>query len=176
MKKILMLILPLLAFVGGAIGGDVLHAKKPDAEVAHTSDQDEASREGGTAQNTAGSAEEKHAAKDESEGDVDAWFKFPEQFFIPIIRNGTTGSVMVMSLSLEIPLSTSSSIEAKQNPLRDALLNALLIEANTGAFDGNYTTETNLERVRASLLTAAQRVSGADIRRVLIEDIAKQDQ
>ena len=43
-------------------------------------------------------------------------------------------------------------------------------------FDGNFTAEPNLERLRKALLAAAQKAAGPEVKRVLIEDIARQDQ
>ncbi|WP_258869774.1 hypothetical protein [Paracoccus thiocyanatus] len=51
-----------------------------------------------------------------------------------------------------------------------------MIEANTGAFDGNFTSDPALQRLRKALLAAGQRAAGPDVRRVLIEDIGRQAQ
>lgn len=95
---------------------------------------------------------------------------------MPILRNGTTTAVMVMSLTIEMPAEKRADIEAREHRLRDALLNALMVQANTGGFDGNFTAEPNLERLRKALLAAAQKAAGPEVTRVLIEDIARQDQ
>lgn len=157
MKKILVLILPLMAFVGGAVGGDMLHGGKP--EIHAETPEDAAKPE----------------PKSEEEAAVD-WFKFPNQFFVPIMRNGTTTAIMVLSLTIEMPADLRPTIEAQEHRLRDALLNALLMQANTGGFDGNFTTEAVQDRLRTALLDAAQKASDPAITRVLIEDIARQDQ
>lgn len=186
-KKILMLLLPLLGFVGGAIGGDLLHApKSAGKDVAVDS---ETATGGGTAaahdDPAAQEAGAEHAAGDASgaghgEGDASAgaldWFKFPNQFFVPIIRNGTPTAIMVLTLSIEMPAEARPGIEAQEARLRDALLGALMIEANTGGFDGNFTSETRLRRLRESLLAAGRRAGGGDVRRILIEDIGRQQQ
>ncbi|MFT4012845.1 MAG: hypothetical protein QM682_05460 [Paracoccus sp. (in: a-proteobacteria)] len=164
MKKILLLLLPVLAFIGGAVGGDMLKPGEAAEPIPHAE---------GAPADAAHGAETGHDATDESSA---ASFRFPNQFFVPILRNGATLGVMVLTLSLAIPSDLTADIEAKEAVLRDALLNALLIEANTGGFDGNFTSEPSLSRLRASLLTAAKRAGDARISRVLIEDIARQDQ
>ena len=83
---------------------------------------------------------------------------------------------MVLSLTVEMPASARSRIEAQEHRLRDALLNALLIEANTGGFDGNFTADPAQQRLRASLLAAGQAAAGNDVQRILIEDIGRQEQ
>ena len=75
-----------------------------------------------------------------------------------------------------MPASARPRIEAQEHNLRDALLNALLIEANTGGFDGNFTADPAQQRLRTALLTAAQAAAGSDVQRILIEDIGRQEQ
>ncbi len=189
-KKILMLLLPLLGFVGGAVGGDLLHAPKSDEKSVAADGEAAAHGEAGAEQEASAAhdaeAGAEHAATDESggghgegeggEGGELDWFKFPNQFFVPIIRNGTPTAVMVLTLSIEMPAASRPKIEAQEARLRDALLGALLIEANTGGFDGNFTSETSLRRLRESLLAAGRRAGGADVQRILIEDIGRQEQ
>ena len=189
MKKILMLVLPVLGFVGGAVGGDMLHAPKTDeksvaADGGAAADGDAAAGHEAPAEHEAEAGAEHGAAEepDDAHGEGEAaggaldWFKFPNQFFVPIIRNGTPTAVMVLTLSIEMPAESRPGIEAQEARLRDALLGALMIEANTGGFDGNFTSETSLRRLRESLLAAGRRAGGADVQRILIEDIGRQEQ
>lgn len=202
MKKILVMILPLLAFLGGAVGGDLLHggASKasqgspggetgdeagekaepgaeaeaeagPEAEAVAETQAHAAPASGGEAGGDAG-----HEGGKAAEGNTEDWFHFPNQFFVPILRNGSTTAVMVLSLTLEMPATARTKVETQEHRLRDALLNALMIQANTGGFDGNFTSETSLDALRAALLAAARKAGGPEISGVLIEDIARQDQ
>ncbi|SMO69233.1 hypothetical protein [Paracoccus laeviglucosivorans] len=162
MKKLIILILPLLAFIGGAAAGDMLHGGNSRPKVTEP-------------QTAEAGAEPEKPTEEQTEAATD-WFKFPNQFFIPILRNGSTTGIMVMSLTLEMSADARPRIEAQEHRLRDAMLNALMIEANTGAFDGNFTAEPSQARLRQALLSAAHKASGPSITRVLIEDIARQDQ
>lgn len=177
-KKILMLIIALIGFVGGAIGGDILYAKKTEGKTETADSSAAAGQESGNGD--AGQASSNTAASDSDKAKAENaaldWFQFPNQFFVPIIRNGTPTAIMILTLSIEMPASARAKIEAQENRLRDALLAALLIEANTGGFDGNFTSEANLRRLRKSLLAAGQRAGGADVQRILIEDIGRQQQ
>ena len=194
MKRILVIGLAVLAFLGGAIGGSLLakgpshpdegtpapasaeaqpdgHAPAPEGAAA------EPAGEGAKAQR--GHAAAEHGSGGEGEGAADDgldWYHFPDQFFVPILRNGTTTAVMVLSLTLEMPPIVRPVVESREHRLRDALLNALLVEANTGGFDGNFTSEASLSRLRAALLAAARSAADPRISNVLIEDIARQDQ
>lgn len=189
MKKIILLIVPLLAFIAGALGGDMLQAgKKADAEHAASEEGHDAAEaaepEPSHAETTGGHdaapAESGHGesghGETAGEGQLD-WFKFPSQFFVPILRNGSPTAIMVLTLSVEMPASARPRIEAQEHRLRDALLNALLIEANTGGFDGNFTADPAQQRLRTALLAAAQAAAGKDdVQRILIEDIGRQEQ
>ena len=174
MKKILLILVPLLAFIGGAFGGDLLGAGKTPTETA-SADSAEAHEAGAESGHGTAEAAGHGGGHDKATLEMD-WFKFPNQFFVPVIRNGTTSAVMILSLSLEIEGTARADVETREHSLRDALLNALMSAANPGAFDGNFTAEPGLERLRAELLVAAQRVSGASVKRVLIEDIGRQVQ
>ncbi|MGA0615749.1 hypothetical protein [Paracoccus sp. KR1-242] len=171
MKKAIIALLAVVAFLGGAVGGEMLGKGRAGASVDH----DE-----GTAPAT-GEEEGNLPAPGEATSTSDPppgedWFRFPNQFFIPIMRNGTTSAVMVLSLTLEMSSVSAQKIAEREHRLRDALLNALMIEANTGGFDGNFTSEASLGRLRKSLLAAARKAGGPEIASVLIEDIARQEQ
>lgn len=178
MKRILLILIPLLAFVGGSVGGDMLGGgkaagkaeAKPGADTEAVAGPDRAH-----APDASAAAEGGHGGGAESGASLD-WFKFPNQFFVPILRNGTPTAVMILSLSIEMPATARADIEAQEHRLRDALLNALMIEANTGGFDGNFTAEPALQRLRAALLAAGQKAAGPNVKRILIEDIGRQAQ
>lgn len=159
-RKILMLLLPLLALVAGATGGDMLRPK-PDpvpAEAAEGHDE-------------AAAVSDPDAAATPLNP---AWMGFANQFFVPVMRDGDMKSLMILTLTLETSEEALESLRKREHRLRDALLRQLLIQANTGAFDGNFTSEPYLRGLREALLEAARAAGGEDITAVLIEDIARQ--
>jgi hypothetical protein len=195
MKRILVIALAVLAFLGGSIGGSLLakgpsrpagtspspasaeaqpdgHAAPPDGADAKVAGE---GTHGAVAPGGHGSGGSVDGPAEAGDAGLD-WFHFPEQFFVPILRNGTTTAVMVLSLTLEMPQIVRPVVEAREHRLRDALLNALLIHANTGGFDGNFTSEASLSRLRGALLAAARSAGDPRIANVLIEDIARQEQ
>lgn len=114
-----------------------------------------------------------HRGGSAATGDT-TWFQFPQQFFVPVMRNGRLESTMVLSLSLEIPAAAAETAYAHEIKLRDAMLRQLLIHANTGGFDGNFTAEPQLRTLRADLVKTAQ-ATIPEVGAVLIGDIARQD-
>lgn len=103
-----------------------------------------------------------------------AWFEFPQQFLVPILYDGRLDSTMILTLSVEMPGAARETVYAHDIKLRDALLRQLLIHANTGGFDGNFTSEAQLRKLRAVLTAAVQGVV-PEITDVLIGDIGRQE-
>lgn len=157
MGKLLKILPVFLFLLLGALGGDWLHRQRAGAALP---------AEGQAAAATLAPAP---AAATVS-------MPLPEQFFVPIVRNGNLRAVMVLSLGLDVVETRVEALHAREFRLRDALLRALMIHANTGGFDGNFTAEPRLELLGATLLAAAQKIAGEDVRAILIGDIARQEQ
>lgn len=158
MKKLIVIILCIAGFAAGAFGGSWLRGADPakaeaDAEKA-ASAPDTTSKEPVKA----------------------AWFRMPTEFFIPILRNDNVQSVMILTLTVETAEENLSMVQASEHKLRDSLLSALMIHANTGGFDGNFTAEAHLAKLRTELLNAAQKATDGLATGILIENIARQEQ
>ena len=158
MKKLLVMLLPVLAFLGGAAGGAVLHQRNAPA-VEESDDLPP--------------AESQEAPEDENEM---AWFRFPNQFFVPLMRDSDISGTMIVTLTIEMTKADEEAVYAQQHRLRDALLRALMIHANTGGFDGNFTADPQMGRLKTELVKVAKESSEGKITDVLIEDIARQTQ
>lgn len=101
-------------------------------------------------------------------------FAFPEQFFVPLIRNGEARGMMVLSLAVDIPRGYKKSLLRNELRLRDALLRRLLAHANSGGFDGNFTSQDHLDLLHAELLKTAKQIVGDAANDILIVEIAQQ--
>ncbi|WP_312525101.1 hypothetical protein [Paracoccus sp. (in: a-proteobacteria)] len=166
MRKLLFVLICILALLGGSVAGDLFRGKPPIEAGAEA----EASKTTEHGQDTGSDA-----SSQGSEVEV-TYFRFPNQFFIPIMQNGDTFATMILTLSLEIPSAASEKTFAREHKLRDALLRALMIHANTGGFSGNYTSDVQMEALRAALLKAAKDVADVEVSAILVEDIARQMQ
>lgn len=199
LRKLLPILLSVVAFLGGAAAGDMLTAA-PAAGQAEGEAESDATDAGGhgaapaaeaAAADHAAPAADAHAkpvASASKSGDhgggghgggsadpaATAWFKFPAQFFVPILHDGRLDSTMVLTLSAEMPGAATETVYAHEIKLRDALLRQLLIHANSGGFDGNFTSEAHLRGLRTELAASAQAVV-PDISAILIGDIARQE-
>lgn len=179
MKKILLIVLPVLAFLGGGFAGGMLAG--PSESDSAAKDHATAEKEGVDSHGDDGHGGD--AGRNDGHGDdhgdggsPDAlsWYRFPSQFFIPLIRQGQVADIMVVRATIEMPKSAEEEVYRQEHRLRDALLRQMLIHANSGGFDGNFTSEAHLQALRRELLVAARQVSGDLVHAVLIEDIVKQ--
>lgn len=203
------MLVPVVALIGGAVGGEKLRGEPPvaavaagevpaaDAETGARSPADhavpagleraEAGAETGhdlaAASAPAGStppADDHGAAGGDAGGghaetqEPGGSFRFPQQFFVPLVRGGEVYGMMVLSLSVQMPAGDAEAVYSRENQLRDALLRRLLIHANSGGFDGNFTADAHVALLLGELLQSAKAVS-PEVQRVLIGDIARQD-
>ncbi|WP_405403424.1 hypothetical protein [Paracoccus sp. Ld10] len=173
-KKIIPIALPVLALIGGAFGGDMLRAPASHANTA----TETTAAEG----HDAAPADDGHGGGDHGTDNHDAggdptdaaWFQFPTQFFVPLMRQGDLRDVMILTVTLQTDGASLDALSKKEHTLRDALLRQLMIHANTGGFDGNFTADRNLVTLREGLLQAAKTATDVPVNAVLIEDIARQ--
>lgn len=168
LRKIMTILLPLIAFAGGLAGGELL---RPGRTAAVLPDQTSTS----TSEDGSGPEPQQSAHDPAETAGPRAWFSFPGQFFVPMMRNGDMGAMMILTLSLETREADLEALKQQEHRLRDALLRALMITANTGGFDGNFTTEARLQPLRETLLKAARQAAGDMVSAVLIEAIARQE-
>lgn len=174
-KKIIPIALPVLALVGGAFGGDMLRAPAspadPATEAAAADDHGAAPADDGHGGGEDHGGDDHGGGGDPTEA---AYFQFPTQFFVPLMRQGDLRDVMILTVTLQTDGANLQALSKKEHILRDALLRQLMIHANTGGFDGNFTADRNLVTLREGLLQAAKAATDAPVTAVLIEDIARQ--
>jgi flagellar basal body-associated protein FliL len=104
------------------------------------------------------------------------YVKLNNQFVVPVVANERVASLVVLSLSIEVPEGKQEEVLRKEPKLRDSFLQVLFIHANIGGFAGEFTGPNKLNGLRRSLLEIAQRDLGKDVvYDVLILEIARQD-
>ena len=103
------------------------------------------------------------------------YVKLPNQFVVPYVENGRVQSLVIMSLSLEVPVGGTEATFAKEPKLRDGFLQVLYQHANAGGFQGNFTEAANLEPLRRALLEVAKSILADGVSDVLISELVRQD-
>ena len=97
------------------------------------------------------------------------------QFVVPVVREDRVRSLVVLSLTLEVPAGMTAATYDREPRLRDEFLRVMFDHANMGGFDGAFTQAGNLDLLRNALRLAADAVLPHGTRDVLITDIARQD-
>jgi flagellar FliL protein len=115
------------------------------------------------------------AIEDEEVEELVEYVKMNNQFVVPIVKDKKVSSLIVMSLSIEVPIGQKDAIYAKEPKLRDSFLQVLFNHANLGGFEGEFTDSSNLDVLRNSLREIGRRDLGDGISDVLIMEVARQD-
>ncbi len=115
-------------------------------------------------------------AKGPPSGKAAAVVAIDRPFVVPVFRGEKVVAMVVASIAVEIAAANATEVEAATPRLRDSFLAAMFRHANSGGFDGAFTTGRKMEDLRSALLVAAREVLGeAPVSDVLITEIARQD-
>ena len=183
----LRLVVPLLLLVLGTGGG-----LAAGLFLFSNSDQSEANAGGDAAepveQSDGEETDTEELRQDGSEGDNVSFLpvrpgsrddleyvRLNNQFVVPVVREATVRSLVVMSLTLEVDIVQNEQVFSREPRLRDAFLRVMFRHANACGFDGSFTTPVALNPLRVGLRDAAREVLGPVVNDVLIVDIVRQD-
>ncbi|SFG95604.1 Flagellar basal body-associated protein FliL [Palleronia marisminoris] len=171
MTKFLPLLLALLGLGGGAGAGYVL---RPSPEVAQASmpcGDPGAEAEGADADKEGCVASSGPAEEPVGEG---VFVRFDQNFVIPLIANGEVAAMVVMNLTLEVDPGIDARVLEREPRIRDRFLRVMLDHAGAGGFDGVFTSNGRMDRLKTALIETANREIGPGLRDVLILDLNKQ--
>lgn len=191
MKKLLPLVLALLGLGAGMGAGVVLKPEPAETAIAEACAQPDAAQaaEANEGHGEAQAAEAEPCepapadpfAKAEPEaghgieGDV-AYVPLDKPFVVPVFRGGKIAAMVVVSLSVAVGHEAEATVETVQPRLRDSFLKVMFQHANSGGFDGSFTSGQKMADLHAALLAAARAVVKSGIvGEVLITEIARQD-
>lgn len=191
MKRLLLPLVMLLAGVGGGIGAGTMlgggaaeATDPPDADAEHEEHSADEEHGEDAAGDGGHDGDEDHAAEEaegeparvEPAGEGTEYVRINNQFVVPIVRNGSVRSLVVMSLSVEVDTGGSTAVFNYEPRLRDSFLRVMFAHANVGGFDGRFTESEAMAPLRSALREAAQSVLGrSSTHDVLITDITRQD-
>ncbi len=103
------------------------------------------------------------------------YVKLNNQFVIPVMQDGRVASLVVISLSLEMSSGGPELVYKMEPKLRDSFLQVMFTHANTGGFDGNFTSGRKMDQLRTALRETAVKTLGSSVTNVLIADVVRQD-
>lgn len=163
MKKLLPLLLAVIAIVAGAAGGFFLRAS--GAPVAPGEKETPREKKGA------------HGAKSEvhdKKSDAAVYMKFSRQFVTPIVADGRPTAMMILDVNIEIDPALADTIYAEEPRLRDGVLKALLRQSGAGRLGSIFADPAVLEETRREILEEMRAIVGDGARSVLIMDVGYQ--
>ncbi|NOX41174.1 MAG: flagellar basal body-associated protein FliL [Alphaproteobacteria bacterium] len=192
MKKLLPVILAVVGLAIGTGAGMFLKPKplKPSNDPATKSTETASSGKNATAEskpslNGKAPASEQPApekpairrsqTKDANVGEGFEYVKLNNQFVVPVVTGAKVTALVVMSLSIEVKVGGKEIVFGREPKLRDAFLQVLFNHANSGGFNGTFTTGEKMNDLRGSLFEVASRILGPIATDVLVIDIVRQD-
>ena len=192
MKKILLPLILLLFGAGGGVGAGIYLIPPPAEEtvaMGPCGDMPEAPAEdmtehAATDPEGADAAHGEAEAAGEAEGaePVDAgastgfeYVRMNNQFVVPVVEGGAVKSMVVLTISVEVTSGTQDVVFTYEPKMRDVFLQVLFDHANSGGFDGQFTSAENMRALRRALRLAGQEAVGEQLHEVLITDIVRQD-
>ncbi|NCO21918.1 MAG: flagellar basal body-associated FliL family protein [Rhodobacterales bacterium] len=97
------------------------------------------------------------------------------QFVFPLVEAGNVAALVVLSLTLEVAEGQADAVHTREPKLRDGFLRVLLDHANAGGFQGAFTSNETMEKLRRALLEKGREELGEALYDILILDINRQD-
>ena len=179
MKKLLPVLIGLLGLAAGIGAGVLLKPAPAPATTAACGELDAA--HGEATQGEAGTPcapDPFSPAKPEAKKHADelAYVPMDKPFVVPVFAGEKVVAMVVVSLSVETDTESAHAIEAVKPRLRDGFLKVMFRHANSGGFDGSFTSGQKIEDLKSALLASAREVMpDTPVDEVLITEIARQD-
>ncbi len=187
MKKLLPVILAVVGLAIGTGAGMFLKPKPPEPSIGSAIKSAEATSSGkgmtaeskpspnGKVPTSEKPAIRRSQTKDANVGAGFEYVKLNNQFVVPVVTGAKVSALVVMSLSIEVKAGGKEIVFGREPKLRDAFLQVLFDHANSGGFNGTFTTGEKMNDLRGSLFEAAARILGPIATDVLVIDIVRQD-
>lgn len=164
MKKLLPVLLAVIAIAAGAAGGFFLRTSGAPAAAP-----------GG--EETPHEKKDAHGSKSDAhdkKSDAAVYMKFSRQFVTPIVADGRLTAMMILDVNIEIDPALADTIYAEEPRLRDGVLKALLRQSGAGRLGSIFADPAVLEETRREILEEARAIVGEGARSVLIMDVGYQ--
>jgi len=105
-----------------------------------------------------------------------AYVTMDRPFVVPVFQGEKVVAMVVVSVSVETDTHSAPLVEGVKPRLRDSFLAAMFRHANSGGFNGSFTSGRKMEDLKAALLQAAKSVLlETPVDEVLITEIARQE-
>lgn len=173
MRKLLPIVLGLIGLLAG--GGAGLMLRPPPDEVVRNPCGETGETAGADARHGTAKADAGEGHGEEGEAPLREYVKLNNQFIVPVVNQGEVNSLVILSVSLEVPTGATQSVYQVEPKLRDSFLKVLFDHANAGGFNDAFTNSNNMDILRVALNEAAAKILKDMVSDVLITDIVRQD-
>ncbi|MCB1369171.1 MAG: flagellar basal body-associated FliL family protein [Rhodobacteraceae bacterium] len=175
MKRLLPVILAILGLAAGTGAGLFLRPAPPDVAADHGGEGAPETGEDQGEPQADEHAEPPATERPDTTQSSREYVKLNNQFVVPVVTDAKVSALIVLSLSIEVAAGQKETVFALEPKLRDSFLQVLFNHANSGGFDGAFTSGEKMRDLRGSLFEAAVAVLGPIASDVLVIDIVRQD-
>lgn len=165
MGKLVPIVGIVLGLAVGLAGGMTLRPEDPGCAP-----EDTACLEAEAEAEAQAEADAKKAAEVSTE-----YTELKRQFVISLLQDQRVVALVVASIAVEVVEGTGTEVFAKEPKLRDAFLQVMFVHAQSGGFDGAFTTGPAMIDLKMRLKEAAAPILGDVLVDVLITEIVRQD-
>ena len=179
MGKLIPIILMLVGLGGGVGAGLMLRPAPEPQAAAETSSSDGETLTEPDAVSTEGDGYDSSPDPADNQSDEYApaieYVALRRQLIVPLVDGDRVGALIVLSLSIEATGGNMEIIYEREPKLRDEFLQVLFRHANTGGFNGVFTSGEAMSDLKSALNAASRDVLGSISRAVLVTEILRQE-
>jgi flagellar protein FliL len=174
-KKVLLPLLIALLGLGAGVGAGLALKPAPtedaDAHIAEPCPKDSEA----PCELAEGMVEPMALAPKKPEGEL-AYVPIEKPFVVPVFQGEKVVAMVVVTLSVEVGADAAQTVETVLPRMRDSFLKVMFRHANSGGFDGSFTSGQPMQDLKSALVVAARAIlPEAPLGEILITDIARQD-
>jgi hypothetical protein len=174
MKRLMPILIALLGLAAG-VGAGLALKPAPEAEAAAGNPCPEHSETPCAAAEPPDPFKPAEDAGHAIEGEA-VYVPFEKSFVVPVFAGEKVVAMVVVSLSVATDEEGAHAIEAIQPRLRDSFLKVMFRHANSGGFDGHFTTGQKMDDLKSALLVAAREaLPEYPVGEIIVTEIARQD-
>ncbi|MEL6679993.1 MAG: flagellar basal body-associated FliL family protein [Pseudomonadota bacterium] len=98
-----------------------------------------------------------------------------KQFVVPVMGEDAVTALVVLSIVVEVAPEAADLVRNSEPKIRDMVLQVLFRHAQSGGFDGAFTTGQPMRDLRMALTEVVVETVGDGAKGVLVTDVVRQD-
>ena len=118
---------------------------------------------------------EKEAKGEDEEKITYDFVDLGKQFVVPVMDADSVTALVVLSIFVEVDPVAADKVRNNEPKIRDTVLQVLFRHAQSGGFEGAFTTGQPMRDLRMALSEAVTKIVGDGAKGVLVTDVVRQD-